>query len=317
VIRTDLLIRSPLFLMGLTQTLDAAGIRIVSVRTSPYDELSWLADAALIDAAAIPCEDDLMAIADAANCMSVLVLNNEDATDDDLYLRAGAMGVVSKNESGDNIVRAIRMITSGTRLPGTDAIDSQQAVAAERVLPAVPQLSEREEQVLRQIAHGLTHGQIATRLGISPHTVDTYVKRIRSKLGVGNKAELTRAALLGQLVWRQVGPSDSSDSTEGTALDDRERGCEVFSAATNDPSPPGASVLAKLSSVVNLAGGKASGLLTIRSHRLMDTAPGSLSSDDRSDQQAGTPVRSRTGQGPRLVGRRAPTIMPGMIATIR
>ena len=64
--------------------------------------------------------------------------------------------------------------------------------------PELPgqRLSEREEQVLRQISRGLTHGQIATRLGISPHTVDTYVKRIRAKLGVGNKAELTRAALL-------------------------------------------------------------------------------------------------------------------------
>jgi len=46
----------------------------------------------------------------------------------------------------------------------------------------------------------LTHGQIATQLGISPHTVDTYVKRIRAKLGVGNKAELTRVALAGRLV---------------------------------------------------------------------------------------------------------------------
>ena len=54
--------------------------------------------------------------------------------------------------------------------------------------------------MLRQISRGLTHGQIATRLGISPHTVDTYVKRIRAKLGVGNKAELTRVALAGRLV---------------------------------------------------------------------------------------------------------------------
>jgi DNA-binding CsgD family transcriptional regulator len=57
-------------------------------------------------------------------------------------------------------------------------------------------LSEREEQVLRQISRGLTHRQVAIHLGISRHTVDTYVKRIRSKLGVGNKAELTRAAML-------------------------------------------------------------------------------------------------------------------------
>jgi DNA-binding NarL/FixJ family response regulator len=57
-------------------------------------------------------------------------------------------------------------------------------------------LSARESQVLTHIAHGLTHSQIASRLRISPHTVDTYVKRIRAKLGIGNKAELTRFALL-------------------------------------------------------------------------------------------------------------------------
>ncbi|GIJ62242.1 response regulator transcription factor [Virgisporangium aurantiacum] len=56
-------------------------------------------------------------------------------------------------------------------------------------------LSAREEQVLTQISCGLTHTQVARRLGISAHTVDTYVKRIRSKLGAGNKAELTRAAV--------------------------------------------------------------------------------------------------------------------------
>jgi DNA-binding CsgD family transcriptional regulator len=57
-------------------------------------------------------------------------------------------------------------------------------------------LSPREIEVLRYIASGLTHTQIATRLGISRHTVDTYVKRARSKLQLGNKAELTRAAIL-------------------------------------------------------------------------------------------------------------------------
>jgi DNA-binding CsgD family transcriptional regulator len=63
-------------------------------------------------------------------------------------------------------------------------------------------LSPREEQVLAQIAHGLTHSQIARKLGISRHTVDTYVKRIRAKIDAGNKAELTRAAILGQFAAR-------------------------------------------------------------------------------------------------------------------
>ncbi|MFC9385005.1 response regulator transcription factor [Streptomyces venezuelae] len=56
-------------------------------------------------------------------------------------------------------------------------------------------LSVRERQVIRMLTHGLTHDQIARRLGISRHTVDTYVKRMRSKLGLGNKAELVRAAM--------------------------------------------------------------------------------------------------------------------------
>jgi DNA-binding NarL/FixJ family response regulator len=198
VIRTDLLISSPLFLIGLSQTLASAGIRVVAVRRSPEQDPSWLADAALIDAAAMPCRGDLTPVTAAARCMSVLVLNNEAATDDEAYLCAGAMGVVSKAEPGESIIRALEMITSGTRLCSAEA-----EPAPDLAQPISCPLSEREEQVLQQIAHGRTHGQIATRLGISPHTVDTYVKRIRSKLGVGNKAELTRAALLGGLYSRE------------------------------------------------------------------------------------------------------------------
>jgi len=77
VIRTDLLVSSPLFLIGLSQTLTAAGIRAVAVRNSPEEDPSRLADAALIDAAAISCPGDLTPITAAAKCMSVLVLNNE------------------------------------------------------------------------------------------------------------------------------------------------------------------------------------------------------------------------------------------------
>jgi ATP/maltotriose-dependent transcriptional regulator MalT len=43
-------------------------------------------------------------------------------------------------------------------------------------------------------AAGLTHRQIARRMMLTEATVSTYVKRIRNKLGVGNKADLTRKA---------------------------------------------------------------------------------------------------------------------------
>lgn len=56
-------------------------------------------------------------------------------------------------------------------------------------------LSPREHQVLTEMARGLTHHQIARVMGISRHTVDTYVKRIKTKLELDTSAELIRAAL--------------------------------------------------------------------------------------------------------------------------
>jgi len=196
VIRTDILVSSPLYLVGLVQTLTGAGIKVVSTRTSPDEEPSWLADALLIDEDALSLPEDLSHITEAVRGTAVLILTNDDGPCAGVYLRAGASGVISKRESGARIVQAVRAITSGAKF-----CDSERAASPKIERGDAPgcRLSKREEQVLRQISRGLTHSQIATRLGISPHTVDTYVKRIRAKLGAGNKAELTRAALLGQL----------------------------------------------------------------------------------------------------------------------
>ncbi|MEU1602374.1 helix-turn-helix domain-containing protein [Micromonospora matsumotoense] len=64
--------------------------------------------------------------------------------------------------------------------------------------PGRQRLSQREREVLDCIANGLTHSQTAVRLRVSVHTVNTYVKRLKAKLGHGNKAFLTRAALTPQ-----------------------------------------------------------------------------------------------------------------------
>jgi DNA-binding NarL/FixJ family response regulator len=68
----------------------------------------------------------------------------------------------------------------------------------------MPRLSLRERQVLSYIASGLTHGQTATRMHLTKATVDTYVERIRRKLGAGNKADLTRAAVSLDLCTRST-----------------------------------------------------------------------------------------------------------------
>lgn len=198
MIRIDILVSSPMFLIGIVDTVTKAGIRVVGVRSSPDEEPSWLADAALIDVDSLTPRDDLTHITEVARSTAVLVLDNEAVPNPGRYLRAGAAGVISKRASCERIVAAVHAVIRGVTAAAyayVDAPDVERSPAADPGDPACCRLSGREVQVLRQISRGLTHGQIATRLGISPHTVDTYVKRIRAKLGVGNKAELTRVAL--------------------------------------------------------------------------------------------------------------------------
>ncbi|MFI0453183.1 DNA-binding response regulator [Actinomadura sp. 6N118] len=195
MVRTDILVNSPIFLIGLVHTLTKAGIKVVAMRTSPAVDASCLANAALIDVDALRIPDDLKHITEVAKSAPVLVLSNSDCIEAEMYMRAGALGVVSKLESCEVIIGAIRAVTSGSRVWPAESGGEPTALHADT---SGYHLSKREEQVLRHISRGLTHGQIATRLGISSHTVDTYVKRIRVKLGGGNKAELTRAALLGR-----------------------------------------------------------------------------------------------------------------------
>ncbi|MFJ2867666.1 response regulator transcription factor [Kitasatospora sp. NPDC087314] len=63
-----------------------------------------------------------------------------------------------------------------------------------------PPLTLREKEVLSLLAEGLTYGSIARKLGISPHTVDTHLRRLRRKTGAANRTQL---AILGHL-WGYV-----------------------------------------------------------------------------------------------------------------
>lgn len=56
-------------------------------------------------------------------------------------------------------------------------------------------LAPREEETLRHIAAGRTYLQTARHMGLSKHTVDVYLRRIRAKLNVHTTAELTRLAI--------------------------------------------------------------------------------------------------------------------------
>ncbi|WP_329192308.1 MULTISPECIES: response regulator transcription factor [unclassified Streptomyces] len=58
-----------------------------------------------------------------------------------------------------------------------------------------PALAPREQEALRHIAAGCTYLQTARHMGLSKHTVDAYLRRIRAKLGINSTAEMTRLAI--------------------------------------------------------------------------------------------------------------------------
>lgn len=123
----------------------------------------------------------------------------EDSLYADRCLHAGAMGYVNKEAHPDEVIRAIREILAG-RVYLSAAMTSE--VLGRTVNGGRPQadpietLTDRQLEVFRLIGDGLTAGQIASRLHISIHTVETHRENIKRKLNVDNVSDLTRRAVL-------------------------------------------------------------------------------------------------------------------------
>jgi DNA-binding NarL/FixJ family response regulator len=121
-------------------------------------------------------------------------------------MRNGAAGYLTKDLGPEALQRAVRGIRAGD-LPMSRAMAAEvvRSLAGERrragsgktATPADPfaELSDREQQVLRHLGEGLTDREIATRLGISPRTVETHVGSVLHKLGVRNRAQAARRYL--------------------------------------------------------------------------------------------------------------------------
>jgi predicted ATPase/DNA-binding CsgD family transcriptional regulator len=89
-------------------------------------------------------------------------------------------------------------LASQPSIPGRSQAQPPAALAESPGYPAG--LTEREVQVLRLVAQGLTNAQIAERLTVSPHTVHAHIRAIHSKLGITSRAAATRFALEHKLV---------------------------------------------------------------------------------------------------------------------
>jgi len=111
--------------------------------------------------------------------------------DDDAYrlVEAGASGIIEKDATFDEIADAIERVARGETVLSQRVQAAVMAGIRERADQAPPvRLSDREEQILRGIARGLTAPAIGRELGLSAATVKSYLQRLYDKLGVSDRA---------------------------------------------------------------------------------------------------------------------------------
>jgi DNA-binding NarL/FixJ family response regulator len=124
----------------------------------------------------------------------ILILTTFDL-DEYIYeaLRAGASGFVLKDDPPEQLLAAIRTIASGEALlsPAVTKRVIDQYTRTPRPAPPKPldDLTEREFEVLRLLARGLSNGEISQNLYISETTVKTHVTHILQKLGLRDRVQ--------------------------------------------------------------------------------------------------------------------------------
>src|SRR5262245_57694089 len=139
--------------------------------------------------------------------MPVRILVLTARTDDEALFEcvtAGVDGYLEKTSGVRVIAQALQRVASGERvftsaqMRGAIAELGRRARQAREVSGARAILSERELEVLQRAALGMTVGQIARRLGISPRTVETHLTNLYRKLGARNRVQaIARASELG------------------------------------------------------------------------------------------------------------------------
>ena len=121
------------------------------------------------------------------------------ATDDKIFpaIKSGAMGYILKDSEPEELVKAIRKAYIGeSTIDSSIARKVLQEISRPSKGPPTPDpLTEREEEVLRLVAKGLSNREIAVRMMIAEVTVRTHVSNILSKLHLANRVQATLYAL--------------------------------------------------------------------------------------------------------------------------
>jgi DNA-binding NarL/FixJ family response regulator len=136
----------------------------------------------------------------------VIVLTTFDI-DEYVYgaLRAGASGFLLKDAPADDLVAAIRVVAGGDALlaPSVTRRIIERFAAGpdpDRTVEGLDDLTDRETEVLRLLARGLSNTEIAEELFVSEATVKTHVSHVLTKLGIRDRVQAVVAAYESGLV---------------------------------------------------------------------------------------------------------------------
>lgn len=131
----------------------------------------------------------------------VILTSNDQVTYLEKALKAGADGFLSKSSKKDVLVKAIERVYSGETfvdpLLSSDALESLRHKLT--LMKDEQELTEREIEVVKCFANGMSYKETANALSVSPKTVEKHKASIFSKLDFSNQADLVKYAIKNKL----------------------------------------------------------------------------------------------------------------------
>ncbi|WP_203936414.1 response regulator [Spirilliplanes yamanashiensis] len=199
----------PMWREGVSRDLTAAGYDVVAT-TGEGRQAVRIAAAARPDVVVLDLQlpdisgvEVIHGLAETHPGVRILMLSASGEQQDVLdAVKAGATGYLLKSAGQAEFLDAVRRTAAGDTVftPGLAGLvlGEYRRLAAEPAAPGddgAPRLTERETEVLRLVAKGLSYRQIAERLVLSHRTVQNHVQNTLGKLQLHNRVELTRYAI--------------------------------------------------------------------------------------------------------------------------
>jgi len=200
----------PMWRDGVARDLTEAGLDVVATASTGTEALTRAKatrpEVVVLDLQ-IPAPNGVEVTAELVRddpAVRVLILSASGEQDDVLQaVKAGATGYLVKSASRAELLAAVRRVAEGDTVftPGLAGLvlgeyrrlsDTPAAASSD---PDAPRLTERETEVLRLVAKGLSYKQIAERLFLSHRTVQNHVQNTLRKLQLHNRVQLVRYAI--------------------------------------------------------------------------------------------------------------------------